>query len=186
MPEEPPDISALLAKANELLANQPATPAHIATAQRYNYYREHFAEEVLETVNHVISTRAPVIWSLSRGTLHTSYQKWNQACRFINDHPHKFPEDSAKKLEYIRISKLPGIGLKFSPSRELFHLSTDTDWKGAFQAFINDSTPGEGFERVGLKLTRADQAWCYNLIKPVIELFAMSIGTDSIKLTRLQ
>lgn len=185
MPEQKP-LAELLAEANALLSKQPVSLPNLDKANRYPYYREHFAEEILEVVNHVIASRSPIIWGLSRGTMHTLYHKYNQACRFIADHPHKFPEDALKKLDYVKIMRMPGVGLKFAPQRSLFHLSTDTDWKGDYQAFINNSTPGESFERVGLKLTKADNAWCYQIIRPVITLFAMSIGVDSIKLVRLQ
>lgn len=186
MSEESPSLEALLAKANSLLASQAVTPQHIEKAHRYPYYREHFADEILDIVNTVIATRSPIIIGLASGSMHTLYQKWRQAVNYIHDHAHKYPADTLKKLDHIQVRRLPGVGLKFIPGAAIFALAAPLDWKGDFQTFINTAAVGDVFERMGVIITAADKAWCYSVIKPVIQLFAMSIGKDSIKIVRLQ
>lgn len=166
-----------------LLDGSEAKAINMDKVNKYPYYKRHFADDLLATVDEVLTSRAPVI---IKGNLNTSYLRWQQAQMYIRDHPERFHEDTLAKLLLVTVQKKPNVGLKISPNFFQARGDKSVDWRTPLTDYLNSAKPGDQpFERIGVNITDHDKAWFHETIKPVNDMFCYSLAFDRITVIRI-
>jgi len=179
-----PSSEELLEQAQKLLSATNTISAE-QKAYKYPYYRQHFAQEVLDTLDEVIQKRSPIVWGSRGSSVNTQYLKWNQAVRWMHDNTDKLPEHTLEKLALVTTKAKKGIGLEIAPRVAAFRGSKDIPWREDAVEFVHSAAAGENFRRIGVVVTPEDHQWVLNLIQPVADLFIVSVTVDSITIVKL-
>jgi hypothetical protein len=153
-------------------------------ATAYPYYKPHFAEQILQTIDEVVRSRAPILWPTSGISLTTLYLKWQQAAAYIKDN---HPQEDVTKLGLVEITRLKNIGLRIKPrSSAILTMTSDAvDWKNDFLMFLEQGNSGEHFEKVGIPISTEDKAWIMDKLQPMLEEYVTDIRPDKLLIVKL-
>ena len=181
---DPPSIEELMARLSTVLDTSAKSASLTKSASNYPYYREHFADQVLETIDTVVKSRTPIIWPAAGISVNALYQKWTQASAFIKDN---YAKNLVEKLDLVTASKHKSIGMKISPRASAVLCLADqaVDWRPDLMEYIEKGQSGEVFNKIGLLITEEDKKWITNLLAPIASDYVTDIQPNKILIIKL-
>lgn len=146
------------------------------------YYRPAFAEMVMHAVNHCLTTRSPLTWPAAGLSLNSLYLRWRQGSQYVIDH---HPTADVERLQLVSVRKHRDIGLVIRPRPVELADSEQICWRPEFETFIESASPGEVFEKIGVRFTAADRTYVNSIMSKVMDQFICEFQADKLMIVRI-
>jgi hypothetical protein len=178
-PSNLPDLGDIAASMERTLAN--LQNHNRRGKSNWPYYKQVYADEVMRTIEDVLTTGQPQMWPATVVTASTLWAKWSQGCNWLRDNE----PDSHELMDAVQATKLERVGLRITKRRGA-HIPrhyAQVNWRPKFQAFLAESNHRDKLE-IAVPLTVDDIAYINNMMAPVAHLFITSIDDEGLLLVR--